>query len=91
VAERNVVLTEHQERVIEGLVRSGRYRDASDVVREALRLLERREAEDEARSEALRQAAEKGIEAFEQGEYRQFDSFDELDRYLIDRPCAKKA
>ncbi len=35
MAERNVVLTEHQERVIEGLVRSGRYQDASDVLREA--------------------------------------------------------
>jgi antitoxin ParD1/3/4 len=84
LADRNVVLTEHQEKVIESLLRSGRYQDASDVVREALRLLERREAEDAARLEGLRQAAQKGIEAIESGEYRSFASFDELERHLMD-------
>jgi antitoxin ParD1/3/4 len=40
---RNVVLTEHQESFIGKLVGSGRYRNASEVLRESLRLMERRE------------------------------------------------
>lgn len=54
---RNVVLTEHQEGLIETLVRSGRYQNASEVLREGLRLIERRESEDAAKLTALREAA----------------------------------
>jgi putative addiction module CopG family antidote len=43
---RNVGLTEHQEKVIETLVGSGRYQNASEVIREGLRLVEQRAAED---------------------------------------------
>ena len=85
MAIRNVELTDHQEKVIDSLVRSGRYHDASDVVRDGLRLLEKRETEDSARLDALRQAARKGTEAFERGDYRQFPSFDELESHLIDK------
>lgn len=42
---RNVVLTEHQTRFVEALVTSGRYQNASDVLRDGLRLVERREQE----------------------------------------------
>jgi len=77
-------LTEHHVKVIEDLVRSGRYRSASEVLREGLRLVERREAEDAARLEALRQAAQIGIEAFERGDYRSFVSFDELEHHLVE-------
>ena len=51
---RNVVLTEHQADLIEKLVDSGRYQNASEVLREGLRLVESREAEDRARLKALR-------------------------------------
>ena len=37
---RNVVLTKHQEKLIETLVGSGRYQNASEVLRDGLRLLE---------------------------------------------------
>jgi antitoxin ParD1/3/4 len=80
---KNVVLTEHHVKVIEGLVRSGRYQNASEVLREGLRLVEQREAEDAARLEALRQAAQIGIDAFERGDYRSFESFTELERHLV--------
>ena len=80
---KNVVLTEHHVKVIEGLVRSGRYQNASKVLREGLRLVEQREAEDAARLEALRQAAQIGIDAFERGDYRSFESFTELERHLV--------
>ena len=39
---RNVLLTDHQEAFIGDLVRSGRYRNASEVLRESLRPMERR-------------------------------------------------
>ena len=71
--------------MIEGLVRSGRYQDASEVVRAALLLLERQEAEDDVELEALRQTAKRAIEAFERGEYRTFETFEELQRHLIDK------
>lgn len=41
---RNVVLTEHQEAFIGELVRCGRYKNASEVLREGLRVMERRES-----------------------------------------------
>ena len=40
---RNVVLTDHQAHFVEQLVTSGRYQNASEVLREGLRLVERRE------------------------------------------------
>ena len=69
---RNVVLTEHQEGLIETLVRSGRYQNASEVLREGLRLIERRETEDAAKLTALREAAAIGITALEGGAFNEF-------------------
>ena len=40
---RNVVLSEHQQQLVETLVQSGRYQNASEVLREGLRLIEARE------------------------------------------------
>lgn len=80
--KRSVLLTEHQERVIEKLVETGRYQDASDVVREGLRLVEERESNDAAKLDALRQAIDAGIDAVDRGDYKQFDSIEELERYL---------
>jgi antitoxin ParD1/3/4 len=79
---RNVVLTEHQAELVERLVSSGRYQNASEVLREGLRLVEAQEAEDKARLKALREAARVGIDAVEAGNYRAFTSRAELRRYL---------
>jgi antitoxin ParD1/3/4 len=79
---RNVVLTERQEKLIEALVRSGRYQNASEVLREGLRLIEQREAEDAARLAALRAAASVGIADLEQGAFREFAHADELAAHL---------
>lgn len=79
---RNVVLTDHQTELIERLVASGRYQNASEVLREGLRLIEDREAEDKARLKALRDAARTGIADIEAGRFRSFDSAAELGRHL---------
>jgi antitoxin ParD1/3/4 len=40
---RNVVLSDRQQQLVETLVQSGRYQNASEVLREGLRLIEARE------------------------------------------------
>ena len=57
---RNVVLSEHQHELVEALVQSGRYQNASEVLREGLRLIEERERIEEAKLKALKQAAHQG-------------------------------
>lgn len=52
----NVSLTPALERFVSKRVKSGRYQSASEVVREALRLMERQEAE---RNSALKEVREK--------------------------------
>src|SRR5258708_14181507 len=79
---RNVVLTDHQETLIDNLVESGRYQNASEVLREGLRLVEQREAEDAAKLKVLRKAAGAGFRALDRGEFKEFDSIDDLQSYL---------
>jgi putative addiction module CopG family antidote len=57
VPTRNVVLTEHHQEVIERLLETGRYQNASEIVGEALQLIERREELDEAKLTTLQSAA----------------------------------
>ena len=57
---RNVNLTEELERFVLTKVESGRYENASEVVRAALRILEREEEQYEAKLAALRVAIDEG-------------------------------
>ncbi len=82
---RNVNLTDRLDRFVETRVRSGSFSNASEVVREALRLLEQRDAEDSARLEWLRSAAHDAFAALDRGEGETFQSIDDLDA-SIDRP-----
>ena len=81
---KNVVLTERQADLVETLVESGRYQNASEVLRDGLRLVEQREAEDASKLKALRSAARVGIAALERGEFKEFADIDELHTYLND-------
>jgi antitoxin ParD1/3/4 len=79
---RNVVLTKRQEELIETLVESGRYQNASEVLRDGLRLVEQREAEDASKLKALRAAARVGVAALDRGEFKEFANIEDLQAYL---------
>src|ERR1700730_3145090 len=64
---RNINLTEHFDQFVERQVSSGRYSNASEIVREALRLLEAQREARQAKLKALRQAATKGFDEIDQG------------------------
>ena len=94
---RNVNLTEHFDRVIEAGITSGRFSNASEVVREGLRLLEQREQEDKTKLKWLRAAAKEGFDSADQGDYvtlrtdREIDDFvDKLRREVTAKLVAKK-
>lgn len=57
----SVALSPHFETFIRQQVDSGRFNNASEVVRAGLRLLEEREAEHSARLQTLREAIETGL------------------------------
>ena len=79
---RNVVLTHHQASFVEDMVSSGRYQNASEVLREGLRLIEQRETEDDFRLEALRNAVRVGVDDFTAGRFLTFESPEALRGHL---------
>lgn len=81
---RNVVLTEHQQQFIETLVETGRYQNASEVLREGLRLVEQREREDALKLEALRQAAQVGLADLSAGRFVDVQA-EAIDTFITDR------
>jgi antitoxin ParD1/3/4 len=66
---RNVNLTERQDQFVGEVLAAGRYQNASEVVRDGLRLLERREREDAAKLARLQVAVEEAESALARGEY----------------------
>ncbi len=65
MATRNVVLTESQTRLVDQLVASGRYQNASEALRAGLRLLEREEAE----IGALQARLQSGLDQVRSGDF----------------------
>lgn len=78
---RNVVLSDHQQELVEALVRSGRYQNASEVLREGLRLIEEREQIQQAKLKALKQAARQGWADVTAGRYADVGD-DELEDFV---------
>lgn len=68
-SSKSVVLTPHLESFVEELVHSGRYQNASEVMREGLRLLERREVVERAELAWLREQVQQGLEQAARGEF----------------------
>ena len=75
---RNVVLTQRQHGLVEALVRSGRYQNASEGLREGLRRVEREEA---AKAAVLQQAAEEGWSDLAAGRFDDVDD-ESLDAFI---------
>jgi len=70
---RNVVLTEIQAQFVESLVTSGRYQNASEVLREGLRMIREREQETAERLQVLREAVAVGVSDIQEGRYATLD------------------
>lgn len=92
MATRNVVLSDHQHEFVESLVQSGRYQNASEVLREGLRLVEERERLEGVKLKALRQAARQGWADVAAGRYTDVDDA-RLDDFIarLGRHAAQRA
>jgi antitoxin ParD1/3/4 len=85
---RNVSLTPEQDAFIDEVLEKGEYRNASEAMRDALRMLQQRRAIDALKIERLRKALDAGIADIERGNYEEVDDADLeawLDR-LVDAP-----
>jgi len=82
VPTRNVNLTEHFDRFIKSGVKSGRFSNASEVVREGLRLLEQRQQEDKAKLQRLRAEVKEGFDDIERGDFVTLRSPKEIDEFI---------
>ncbi len=76
MATRNVVLTAEQSELVDHLVTSGRYQNASEAMRAGLRLLEREEAE----FGILRGRLERGLEQARGGDFAEGSGEDAVRR-----------
>jgi antitoxin ParD1/3/4 len=78
---RNVNLTAKQDAFVRDVVKSGEYQNASEAVRDALRVLQQRRREDALKLRALRAQIKAGIDALDQGNYVELQD-SEIDPYL---------
>ena len=83
---RNISLTPEQDEFIEKAVEAGEYQNASEAVRDALRVLQQRRREDALKLKALRLQVKAGVEALDRGEFTEIADAD-LDDYLDGLPA----
>ncbi len=65
----NIVLTDRQERFVDELIASGRYQDASEVLSEALRLLEQGLARSQEDVQTIRSGLVESLDQEARGEF----------------------
>jgi antitoxin ParD1/3/4 len=65
---RNINLTDHYDRFVDEQVEAGRFKNASEVLRAGLRLLEQQARTDEQKLAVLRKLAADGFRSLDQGE-----------------------
>lgn len=80
MATRNVVLTERQEAFINELLESGRYQNASEVLRDGLRLLEDRVERREAEIAQIRAGILEGLDQIAEGNLAEGSGEDAINR-----------
>jgi antitoxin ParD1/3/4 len=86
---RNINLTAEQDAFVEEIVQAGKYQNASEAMRDAVRGLQQRLQEDELKLELLRTHIKAGLDALERGAFTEVDEAD-LDATL-DRLAASDA
>lgn len=77
---RNVVLTDHHQAFVEDLVTSGRYQNASEVMRDGLRALEDQIAREDAALKMLQDRIIRSLDQLDRGEVAEGTSDEILDR-----------
>lgn len=78
---RNISLTPEQDAFIDEMLEAGEYRNASEAVRDAIRALRQRRAEDALKLERLRRGIDAGLADLERGDYEEVDDA-ELEDWL---------
>lgn len=86
---RNINLTPEQDAFVAKVVEAGEYQNASEAVRDALRVLQQRHREDALKLAALRAHLQGGLAALESGDFIELDEA-ELPRYLSSRSRPRK-
>ncbi len=65
---RNINLTDHYDQFVENEIAGGRYKNASEVLRAGLRLLEQQASEDQEKLAALRGLTAEGFASLDRGQ-----------------------
>jgi antitoxin ParD1/3/4 len=78
---RNINLTAEQDAFVQKVVKAGDDQNASEAVRDALRLLRQRRKEDGLRLKALRAQIKSGVAALDRGDVVELED-GELERYF---------
>ena len=88
---RNISLTPEQDAFVEKVVEAGEYQNASEAIRDALRVLQQRRKEDSLRLKALRAQIKAGVDALDRGDFAEVEDAD-LEGYLerLATPAAKR-
>jgi len=73
---RNINLTDEQDAFIEKMVKAGKYQNASEALRDAVRGLQQRWKEDELKLKALRRQLKAGVDALERGAFTEIAEAD---------------
>ncbi len=95
---RDSQLTEHLNQYVDASVATGHYGDASEMLREALRLLLQKDQEHQAKVDLLRSAVQKGVDQINQGEgivlngqAERSQYFDELEQRVAAKTSKRNA
>jgi antitoxin ParD1/3/4 len=78
---RNISLTAERDAFVERVVKAGEYQNASEAVRDALRVLQQKRREDALRLRALRVQIKAGLSALARGDFTEVADAN-LDDYL---------
>lgn len=79
---RNINLTDHFDRFVDKQIEAGQYRNASEVLRAGLRLLEKQGAEDRAKLKMLKTLINDGLKELDQGKGIELKDEHELSTFM---------